>query len=383
MKSQFLFVRISLFLLSISLVSNSFGQKKAQVIVHFPSSVNSEQLYVSIDNGKTEQGIKLNIVNNTLSLSTDYYGRYATISFGYKRFKGEDGFSAYSFWVNDKPAYINFESIDSTSNPLLHYTLTNAIALSNEGADNYVNYIAKENDEAGNFYRTYRDSLNIPKYAAELEKKITRINLKGLEYIKTNNTSYYTLWLFKHDYASNRRLSTEDLMNYYQDTFPDSLKQTFEGIMIESLLLGRINTHKGGVAPNFTLTNIKGDTVNLQNLRGKYVLLDFWASWCAPCRKLMPLLKNIHSHYSHDQLEMISLSLDTEKNAFHSAIEQDRPTWIQILADENLKNQYNIGAIPQILLLDDKGMVIYNMEEDNDYTTMKKLENILSQCIKE
>jgi len=372
-----IFAQILLFLLSFSLVSHTFGQKKAEVTIHFPSSINSEQLRIFVDNGKTIQGVKPEIKDNTLSLSIEYYGRYATVNFGYQRFKGEEGFPGYSFWLYDKPASIHFENVDTTDNPLLHYTLTNAIALSDMGDEAYKQYIAQENENAENFALTYRDSLYIPEYAAELKKRTTSVDLKGLKYIKTNSRSYYALWLFKNDFALSRSLPAEDLLKYYQETFPDSLKQTFEGKTIEYLLLGRINTHKGGEAPNFTLTDTKGDIVILQKLRGKCVLLDFWASWCIPCRKLTPLLKNIRSQYSYEQLEMISLSFDTDKNAFHKAIERDQPTWTQILADDELKIRYNLGPIPQILLLDESGTVIYSMEEDNDYITMKKLERLL------
>jgi len=376
-----LFIK-TLFFLSIFLcITNSFGQKKAEVIIHFPPSVNSKQLYVSIDNGQTEKGVKSDIVNNTLSLSIDYYGRYATLTIGYQRFAGEDGFPVYSFWIYDKPAHIYFENADTIDTPLSHYTLTNAVSLSSMGADDYLHYIEPEETEADNFYRTYRDSLNIPKYATEFDKKTTQSASKGMEYIEANSKSYYALWLFKHDYASSRRLPAEDLMKYYDEIFPDSLKQTFEGKTIAKLLSGRINTHKGGEAPNFILVDTKGDTVNLQKLRGKYVLLDFWASWCIPCRQLTSLLKNIRSQYSQNQLEMISLSLDNDTTAFYRAIEQDKPTWTQILGGDNMQKSYAIGPVPQILLLDNEGTVIYNMEEDNDYA-MEKLEELLFHCIK-
>jgi thiol-disulfide isomerase/thioredoxin len=244
----------------------------------------------------------------------------------------------------------------------------------------YGKYTGEAEKAARDFYFKYRDSLSIQKYSTLLHQKTANTDLKGLEYIKENSNSFFSLWLFKHDYSPSQNLPAAKLLAYFQKNFPDSLKQTFEGKEILKQLHGRINTRIGGEAPDFKIKDMDGKVISLQDLKVKYVLLDFWASWCVPCRRLTPLLKTFRAHYSSQKLVMISLSIDNDRKNLEKAIAEDKPTWPQILVDNNLRNSYVIGSIPEILLLNPRGIVIYNREQENDYK-MNKLEQLLERCI--
>jgi len=359
----------------------SFCQKKTQVTVNLAPVMTSKRLTVSIDNGVSEKKITPVIINNTFTIEKNYYGRCATITFSYPDSTEINGVPCFSFWVSDTPATIDFyQTGDKRNNPLHNYKLTNVIALASIGQDAYSKHIEKENREVKNYYLTYRDSLDNPKYATIFEQKQTNVALKGLEYIKANVNSYLALFLFKHEYASSSRLPAKNLLQYFRTVFPDSLQQTFEGKEIVKRLNGCINTKKGGEAPDFTMKDTHSNTVTLSALKGKFVLLDFWASWCGPCRRLTPLLKAIREKYQEEKLTIIALSLDDDEQAFKAALEKDQPTWTQIFADDNLRNSYAIGSIPHLLLIDGRGMVVYNMEEENDYD-IKKLEKLLQETI--
>ncbi|MFN8283722.1 MAG: TlpA disulfide reductase family protein [Chitinophagales bacterium] len=116
-------------------------------------------------------------------------------------------------------------------------------------------------------------------------------------------------------------------------------------------------------APNIVLQNPKGDTIQLKNLQGKYVLLDFWASWCQPCRMENPNVVRMYEKYHFQGLEIFSVSLDDKKDRWMNAIKQDDLSWENHGCDfagwqSNTAKMYKVESIPMSFLLDKKGKII-------------------------
>lgn len=120
----------------------------------------------------------------------------------------------------------------------------------------------------------------------------------------------------------------------------------------------------GKPAPDFELPDPNGKPVSLSSFKGKYVLVDFWASWCGPCRQENPNLVRIYQKYKDQNFTILGVSLDKpgEKNAWMKAVMKDNLTWTQVseLNDWNSKvvNQYSITGIPYNVLVDPNGIVI-------------------------
>lgn len=120
------------------------------------------------------------------------------------------------------------------------------------------------------------------------------------------------------------------------------------------------------IAPEIELYNPKGKKIKLSKLRGKLVLIDFWASWCGPCRKESPnLVEAYHKYHKRkfengNGLEIFSVSLDKKKSAWISAIEQDGMVWKYHAWDEKKKasKSYEVKSIPYAVLIDGKGKVL-------------------------
>ena len=119
---------------------------------------------------------------------------------------------------------------------------------------------------------------------------------------------------------------------------------------------------EGALAPDITLENTKGQVISLSSLRGKYVLIDFWASWCKPCRQENPNVVRMYTKYKDKGFEVYSISLDDNKNAWLKAVETDGMIWTNVLGKKNGSSavalQYSIQVIPTTYLLDKEGKII-------------------------
>lgn len=112
-------------------------------------------------------------------------------------------------------------------------------------------------------------------------------------------------------------------------------------------------------APDFTLQDLSGRSVRLSDLRGKVVLVEFWATWCPPCREALPVMERLHKAYQDKGLEILAVSMDDgEWEDVAKFVKAHGIGYSVLKGDEEVQNKYLVRVIPTLFLVDKEGMIV-------------------------
>ncbi len=172
--------------------------------------------------------------------------------------------------------------------------------------------------------------------------------------------SYFAL---SHLASIASRLPLEELKSRFEKMKP-SLRDCQLGRVIMQQITRMEALSVGSVAPDFILLSPDGSSFALHGVKAKVKLLDFWASWCAPCRALVPQLRQLYDEYHNRGFEIVGISMDENESAWKKAIEEEKMNWLQgsdlkgFKPDNELNQLYNINhGIPYFVLLDGQNRI--------------------------
>lgn len=205
------------------------------------------------------------------------------------------------------------------------------------------------------------DQRNGPEFIAlrdQMRATFTELQPVELAFIKSHNDSYVAWNLV----ADMNVVANPDEYRQLLNNFSPKFLHSADGKKVVQRLDAIVKTAIGQPAPDFTQLNAEGKPVSLSSFKGKYLLLDFWASWCGPCRAENPNLVKAYGKFKEKGFEILAVSIDDKKDAWLKAIAEDRLPWIQVSDLKGAQNEagqlYNILAVPQNFLLDKNGVII-------------------------
>lgn len=357
--------RLKLFLLIIFIVSNVatllFSQQKFQI----------------------EGSGKQIIDNDIIYLSYRIEGRYVLDSTIVKnnsfRFKGNINNTPIkaNLYRNQNPTH-NYDFIDDLTTLYLEKGVVKVIS-----PDTLKNSVISGTAQNNTFQvlkarlaplNKERQLIKDPDFFSDEERKDTLLVINNSKLIEANHYKSFDIQLtFAKEYTSsfvsldivNNIARDNNYIHQAQQVFhllSPELQQLPEAEIAKQMFLKKNRVSVGALAPEFEMMDMHENKIKLSKYRGKYLLLDFWASWCLPCRQEHPNLLTVYSEYKDSNFDILSVSIDSKKDKWINAVVADGLLWSQVsdlkASNSEVHNQYGISTIPCNFLLDPQGKVI-------------------------
>ncbi len=164
------------------------------------------------------------------------------------------------------------------------------------------------------------------------------------------------------------------------ESFSDKAQNSKLASQFRRTIESRKATAAGTDAPDFTLKSIDGQEVTLSSFRGRYVIVDFWASWCGPCRRGVPAMKELYAEYRDKGLEIIAVSQDDDAGRWQKAVQEDQSEWIHLIVElkedgkaMRVGSSYGVSSIPAYFLIDKEGRFVGKFDHDGLSEQLEKL----------
>jgi thiol-disulfide isomerase/thioredoxin len=293
-------------------------------------------------------------------------------------------FDRIDFWANNDNIHVNVRGIDTAKMKIKNPPY---IYMENTSAENDV-----INDVNLATYLNYQTMIAVgqEQYKAGLAKEPKWIEYMKDGYSRLGNDIDFRMKYLVHKYKDQpsvlyalNNLSTKRDMDLIMSTL-DNLTKKFPNLdqaknKKKEILDGIAQAAKiadGQKTPDFAFPDVNGKKWGPKDFKGKYLIIDFWASWCGPCRQEIPHLKEVYKKYKDQGLEILSVSVDAKPTDWKKAMAEERMTWPQINAVESkpVMASYLFSGIPYLVVVDKDGKIVEkNVRGESLDKAMKKI----------
>jgi thiol-disulfide isomerase/thioredoxin len=348
---------------------NALAQKKLHVTVNLDQSIDPKKVTYYYNDGQ-----RTVFFNDTLKRQVIVKGVYfSTIASFHIGYVAKDAvYYMGDFFIDDKRAEITLRFKPNIDQLLYYDNLHNARPIydtrSNTTYKKLTDYNKPQNLALWRFAQENKGKMAETnslgrKYYAMLKA----VNLRAMNFLKQHANDYFSFWHFANNFCGQDVIKDDPeylkyLITYFKTTFPAKYTQSYEG---RELLAKLENTASSATAINkkalpFTIKTLDNKVLTLNNLRGKYVLLNFWATWCGPCMAEIPFIKQIRKSYADDKLAIIGISQDVDVKPLKRVISERGLNWMQYYDRQKLVSTlYKVNDFPTLVLLDREGKIVY------------------------
>ncbi len=345
--------KIIYFVLTVFTVSACLTGSKTYTIKGTIQGIDSGKVYLV----KSEAGQPLVVdTADVVEGSFELTGTAGLPEMHYLRLNGRDYFAQF-FLENEnitvaanKDSLRNTKVTGSTTNDLFNI---------------YISEIERLNKEYTELNKRYNQAIRkgdretADKAKIDVEAMMDNMDVYAKNFISEHRNSIVAPFIYLNQFIN--KAPAEEL---------DTITRIFPAELAESVYIKEINkiaekkkkTAVGSMAPDFTMNDQEGKPVSLSSFRGKYLLIDFWASWCSPCRKENPNVVRTYKKYKDKGFEILGVSLDRDKKSWLKAIKEDQLSWTHVSDLKYWQNEvavlYGVQSIPHTVLLDKEGKII-------------------------
>lgn len=317
--------------------------------------------------GKVNKGGK--VINTYRIKQGSLKQNYFSIFFGGSQTAINDTLS-----FRSRGRYLSIELKDS-------FALRNHSYFKFKNVYNFEELFERYNEFYMNQMRKY-DSL-FATHSDSLPKRSQYSLQSGFAFLKKNLMNPYSFELFSVFIIANPKSNVQytDASEFYKKYLKNKTKDAELKAFVENRIERlRVSLDEGNKAPHFSTLSVDNQLISNESLSGKNILLIFWATWCSPCMAEQPYLKQINEQYKKDNLIMISISLDNERDSikWDQVIKEEKLNWIHLFNAPQIIGMFKVNPIPASFLIDEKGIIIYNtLNRENETPDLMVLKSIL------
>ncbi|TFF33585.1 TlpA family protein disulfide reductase [Mucilaginibacter psychrotolerans] len=376
--------------ISIFFINIVYAQKSFNITIELDTSIIPKNVHYQYYDGKNTTFIPDTFGDRrVITFKKEYYSPFASFIVSYK--DPVNNYYDNSFFITSMPSKIRFYFKANNQSKLQYDHIDNAVPIYDTVANKVWakmlafmtdTVVTKENKAFDLFLAQNKGFASNDSLTHIFQNFYKRRLNRYMLFLEKHPNDYFSFWYFTHQVAQPKGVLSRDKtylkeqLAYLKSVFPAKYTESLEGKELIKAYEAKINPRQlNESVPQFTLTTIDGKHVSLLSLKGKYILLNFWATWCPPCMAEIPFLKEIRKKNSPEKLVIIGISADFDSKKLNAVVKNQEMSWIQF-HDRNreISRLYGIEAYPTLILIDKEGRMIYESNlVTNDQDRLPKM----------